>query len=95
MDIPLTEMGSLREDYVVFCLFVLFFRAIPMAYGSSQAGGQIETQLLAYTTATAMQDLSCVCHIHHSSWQRQISDPLSEARDRTHILMDTNHIHFC
>ena len=28
-------------------------------------------------------------HLHHSSWQRQILNPLKEARDRTCILMDT------
>ena len=37
-------------------------------------------QLLAYTTATAMQDLSCVCDLHHSSWQHQILNPLSKVR---------------
>ena len=26
-------------------------------------------QLLAYSTATAIWDLSCVCDLHHSSWQ--------------------------
>ena len=36
-----------------------------------------ELQLPAYTIATAMPDLSCVCHLHHSSWQRQILNPLS------------------
>jgi len=45
-----------------------------------------ELQLLAYPTATAMPDLSRVCNLHHSSWQPQILNPLSEARDRTHNL---------
>ena len=44
-----------------------------------------ELQLLAYTTA--MQDQSCVCNLHHSIRQCRILKPLSEARDRTHILM--------
>ena len=47
-------------------------------------------QLLAYTTATATQDLSHVGDLHQSSWQRQILNPLSEARDQTHIFMDTS-----
>ena len=51
-------------------------------------GIKSEMQLLAYTTATAMQDLSCVFDLHHSSQQRQILNPLSEARDRTCVLMD-------
>ena len=36
-----------------------------MAYGSSQARVKLELQLPTY--ATAMQDLSCVCNLHHSS----------------------------
>ena len=43
-------------------------------------------QLPAYTTATARQDPSHVCDLHHSSSQCQILNPLSEARDRTQNL---------
>ena len=51
--------------------------------------------VIAYATATAMPDLSCICDLHHSSWQRQVLNPLSEARDQTRILMDIGQIHFC
>lgn len=46
-------------------------------------GVQSELQLLAYATATATAtlNLSCVCDLHHSSWQHQILDPLRKARD--------------
>ena len=47
---------------------------------------------VAYTTATAMQDWSCVCHLHHSSRQRCIRNPLSEAMGQTHILMDASRV---
>ena len=58
-------------------------------------GVQSELQLLAYyTTATATRDLSPVCDLHHSSWQCQILNPLSEARDRTHNLMVSSQIRF-
>ena len=40
-----------------------------------------------------MQDQSCICDLHHSSWQ--LLNPLSKARDRTRILMDASQIHFC
>ena len=53
-------------------------------------GVKSELQLLAYTTGTATQDLSCVCDLHQSSQQRQILNPLSEARGQIHILMDTS-----
>ena len=47
-------------------------------------GFESELQLLPYATATAMQDPSCVCHLHHSSWQCQILNPLSKARKTPH-----------
>ena len=46
-----------------------------------------ELQLLAYATAT--RNPSCICNLHHSSQQHQTLNPLSEARDQIHILMDT------
>ena len=58
-------------------------------------GVELELLLPAYTTATAMQDPSLVCDIHHSSQQRQILHQLSKARDRTRILIDSSRIHFC
>ena len=57
------------------------------AYGSSQV--KLELQLPAYTTATAMPDLICISNLYHSSQQCRILNPLSEARDRIYILMDT------
>ena len=54
-----------------------------MAYGGSQASVESELQLLAYATATAMWDQSRICDSHHSSPQRRILNPLSEARDPT------------
>ena len=53
-----------------------------------------ELSLLIYTTATATQDPSSICNLYHSSQQRQILNPLSEARGQTCILMDTSQIHF-
>ena len=53
-------------------------------------GVESELQLLAYTTATAMWDLSCICDLHHSLWQGQILNLLSKARDQTCILNDTS-----
>ena len=57
-------------------------------------GVESEPQLLAYATATAMQDPSWVWDLYHSSQPRQILNPLSEARDWTCILMDTSQICF-
>ena len=49
-----------------------------------------ELQLPAYTTATATPDLSHICDLCCSL--RTILNPLSEARDGTHILMDTSQV---
>ena len=57
-------------------------------------GVELELQLPAYTTATAMPDLSHICNLHHSSRQRWILNPLSEARDQTCVLMDTSQVHY-
>ena len=48
----------------------------------------------AYTTASATQDLSCVCDLHHRSQQHWIPNPLSEARDRTRILVDASQVRY-
>ena len=34
-----------------------------------------------------MQDPSCICSLHHTSWQCKILNPSSEARGQTHNLM--------
>ena len=51
---------------------------------------ELELYLPAHATATAMRYLSQGCDLHHSSQQRQILNPLSEARDQTCILMDAS-----
>ena len=53
-------------------------------------GVKLELQLLAYTIATAMWDLGRICNLYCNSWQCRILHPLSEARDRIHILMDAS-----
>ena len=58
-------------------------------------GVEWEVQLPACTRATAMQDPRCICHLHHSSRQRWILNPLSEARDRTCNLVVPSRIRFC
>ena len=68
--------------FFVFCLF----RATPAHMEVPRQGVKWELQLPAYAIATATQDPSCVCDLHHSSWQRQILNPLSEARDQTRVL---------
>ena len=57
-------------------------------------GVESELQLQAYARAPAMQDLSYICDLQHSSRQRQILNPLSKARDRTCNLIVPSQIRF-
>ena len=80
-----------------FLVGVCFLGLRPRHMEVPGLGVESELQLLANATATATKDLSHVCdlHTHHSSRHYWIPNPLSEPRDRTHILMDTSRIHFC
>ena len=55
-------------------------------------GVESELQPLAYATAT--RDPRCICDLYHSSWQRQILNPLSEARGGTRNVMVPSRIRF-
>ena len=80
-----------------FCLFVCFwFLGLhPWHMEVPRLGLESELQLPACTIATAMQDPSRICHLHHSSQECRIPNPLAKTRDWTCILMDTSWIHFC
>ena len=73
-----------RPKYIFFSVFLELH---PWHMEVPKLGVKSELQLLVYTTATAIWDLSRVCDLHHSSWQCQIPDPPSKARDQTYILM--------
>ena len=63
--------------------------AAPAVYGLSWFRSKIGTATGAYTTAMATPDPSLICDLHLSLGQRWVLNPLSKARDRTHIFMDT------
>ena len=77
--------------YIFFCVFGLQ----PQHMEVPGLGVKKELQPPAYVTATAMPDPSCIWDLHHSSWQCQILNPLTEARDRTRYLMVPSRICFC
>ena len=82
--------GSGISFLFCFCLF----RAASIACGSSQARGRIGAVATAYARGTAMLDPSRICDLHHIWRQSWILIPLSEARDRTCVPMDTSQIRF-
>ena len=49
--------------------FFLFFKGPHLQHMEvPRLGVKSELQLLSYATATAMQDPSRVCNLHHSAW---------------------------
>ena len=90
-------LGSFFSFSFFFFFFFWHFLLLHLQHGEvPRLGVQSDLQLPAYATATATatQDLSHVCNLHHSSRQCQIPNPQSKARDGTHILMDTSRVHF-
>ena len=52
-------------------------------------GVKSKLQLLAYSTAIAALYLRCICYLSCSLWLCQTLNPVSEARDQTHNIVDT------
>ena len=73
-----------------FLIFFFFFLGPhPWHMEVPRLGAELELQLPACTTATARWDLSHICDLHHSSWQRQILTHWAKPENRTHILKYT------
>ena len=83
------------QQFVGFFLCVSFvFLGLHLQHMEvPRLGVESELKLPAYTTATATRDLSRAYDLHHSSRQCQ-NNPLSEARDRTRVLMDASQVRF-
>ena len=80
--------------FIYFCLF----RAAVVVYGSSQARcriGVVAADFCHRHSATASPNPSLIWNLHHSLWLCQILNPLSKARDWTHIFVDTSQVHKC
>ena len=73
-----------RQCLIIFqflpYLFFCFLEPSPGHMEVPTLEVKLDLQLPAYTTAIATQDPSCICDLHHSSLQRRIPNPLSEAR---------------
>ena len=69
-------MCSQRSSFFFFFfVFLGEFLKVP------RLGIKSELEPSAYATATATRHPSCICHLHHSSWQCRILNPLSKVRD--------------
>ena len=80
----LHQVGKPSSNLPPFFFFFLVFLGPHLRHMEiPRLGVESELQLAAYTTATATQDPSRICNLHHSSQQRWILNPLSMARDQT------------
>ena len=67
ISMPCEIIGDLNK----LLFFSFFFLGLhPLHMEVPRLGVELVLQLLAYTTATATADLSCVCDLHHNSQQR-------------------------
>ena len=84
----IARSGNAGSHMVVLLLVLLvcLFRASLCHMAVLRVGVQLELYLLTYSRATARWDPSHICNLYHSSWQRWILNPLSEARDQTRVL---------
>ena len=89
--------GYIFFYFIAFFFFFFFFFFLGPHLGHVEVPRlevRSELQLQGYATATATPDLRCISKLPHRSWQRQIVNPLREARDLTGILMDTSWVRF-
>ena len=80
-------------QYWKHCRFFFFFvRPHLLHVDVPRLGAESELQLPTYTTAT--RDPNHICELCPSSRPHWILNPLSEARDPTHILMDASWVRY-
>ena len=86
------DRNSLAHQGTASVCFLSFLGLHPWYMEVPSLGIQVE--LLASITTIATATWSHICNLHHSSRQRQILNPLREARDGTCILVDASQICF-
>ena len=91
---PIQQKLKVYCKSTILFFFFCLFRAHPRHMKLPKLGVKSDLQVLAYATAVAMPDLTCLCDLHHSSWHRCMLNPLSKARDLTCILMDASQFRF-
>ena len=66
--------------FYIHRIYFFFSLGLPVQHMEVQRlGAKSGLQLPAYTTATALPNLSSSCDLHHILWQHRILNPLSEA----------------
>ena len=83
----------LDENWIFFSF--VFLGPHPWHMEVPGLGVELEFQLPDYTTATTTPDLSHVCNLTPAHGNTGSFNPLSKARDQTHVLMDTSRARHC
>ena len=86
----MSYQGTHHFDFFFLILFFAFWGFFLRHMKVPRLWVESELELLAYFIATG--NLNWVCDLHHSSPQRRILNPLSQARDPTHLLVDTQRV---
>ena len=60
------DVTQLHMETLFLFFYFFFLRMHPQHMEVPKLGVKLELQPPVYTTATATQDLSCVCDLHHS-----------------------------
>ena len=81
--------------YLKKFFFLVFFRAAPKAYGSSQARGQVRATAAGLCHSHTRSELHLWPTLQLTAKLDPLFNTLSRARDQTCILMDTSRVHFC
>ena len=99
LTVPQWEFHSHIYIYVEFidlyiCVYIYLFILGPHLWHMEvpRLGVKSEQWLPAYTTARATPHSSYIYDLHLTLQQRWILNPLREARDQTHILMDSSQV---
>ena len=85
-------MGKDIKVVLLFCSFSFSFRATPVAYERSQARGQTGAAAPGLGHSNTRSELICGLHPQLAALPDGILNPLSEAGDRTCMLMDTSQV---
>ena len=89
-DAPWFSSSQQFEGCWHFWVYFVFSGLHPWPMEVPRLGVKSELHL----PARHQTDPSRICDLHHSSRRHRILDPLSESRDRTHVLLDSSWVHY-
>ena len=80
--------------FFFFFFFLVIFRAAPMAYGGSQDRGQIGAASAGLHHSPQQHQIQATSVTCTTAVPSNVLNPLSKARDRTCVLVDTSQVRY-